>query len=99
MECKEEVGRAGGREGGREGGSEGGREGEKQREREREAERKRDLLVGLQHIEELEADTHPLLGRDEFGAAVGDAPHQVDAVLLHLRTRACVRVCVRASTP
>ena len=42
------------------------------------------FFVRLEHLEELEADAHPLLGGDELGAAVGDAPDEVDAVLLHL---------------
>mmetsp|Transcript_9557 Transcript_9557/g.28759 ORF Transcript_9557/g.28759 Transcript_9557/m.28759 type:complete len:603 (-) Transcript_9557:2583-4391(-) len=42
------------------------------------------LLVRLQHLQKLEADAHPLASRDMLCAAVGNAPHQVDAVLLHL---------------
>mmetsp|Transcript_67790 Transcript_67790/g.141343 ORF Transcript_67790/g.141343 Transcript_67790/m.141343 type:complete len:562 (-) Transcript_67790:1430-3115(-) len=42
------------------------------------------LLVRLEHVEELEADAHPLLGAHKLGAPVGDAPDEVDAVLLHL---------------
>lgn len=42
------------------------------------------LLVGLEHLQQLEADAHPLSGAHVLGASVGDAPHQVDAVLLHL---------------
>mmetsp|Transcript_43295 Transcript_43295/g.113771 ORF Transcript_43295/g.113771 Transcript_43295/m.113771 type:complete len:555 (-) Transcript_43295:926-2590(-) len=41
------------------------------------------LLVCLQHVEQLEADAHPLARGDELGAAVGDAADEVDAVLLH----------------
>ena len=42
------------------------------------------LLVRLQQLEEFEADPHPLSGGDVFRASVGDSPHQIDAVLLHL---------------
>mmetsp|Transcript_146 Transcript_146/g.351 ORF Transcript_146/g.351 Transcript_146/m.351 type:complete len:636 (+) Transcript_146:233-2140(+) len=42
------------------------------------------LLVRLEHFEQLEADAHPLARRDKARAAVGDAAHQVDALLLHL---------------
>jgi len=42
------------------------------------------LLVRLEQLEQLEADAHPLAGAHELGAAVGDAAHQLDAVLLHL---------------
>mmetsp|Transcript_48184 Transcript_48184/g.114649 ORF Transcript_48184/g.114649 Transcript_48184/m.114649 type:complete len:308 (+) Transcript_48184:521-1444(+) len=42
------------------------------------------LLVRLEHVEQLEADAHPLLGGDELGPAVGNAPDEVDAVLLDL---------------
>mmetsp|Transcript_4651 Transcript_4651/g.13434 ORF Transcript_4651/g.13434 Transcript_4651/m.13434 type:complete len:377 (-) Transcript_4651:3277-4407(-) len=42
------------------------------------------LLVRLQHFQKFEADSHPLFGRYEFGTAIGDAAHEVDAVLLHL---------------
>ena len=42
------------------------------------------LLVGLEELEQLEADAHPFAGAHELGAAVGDAAHQLDAVLLHL---------------
>lgn len=38
----------------------------------------------LEHVEQLEADAHPLLGGDELGPAVGNAPDEVDAVLLDL---------------
>ena len=43
------------------------------------------LLVRLEHLQQLEADAHPLARGHELCAAVRDAPHQVDAVLLHLR--------------
>mmetsp|Transcript_11071 Transcript_11071/g.44852 ORF Transcript_11071/g.44852 Transcript_11071/m.44852 type:complete len:373 (+) Transcript_11071:170-1288(+) len=39
------------------------------------------LLVRLEHLEELEADAHPLARGDELGPAVGDAPDEVDAVV------------------
>mmetsp|Transcript_64871 Transcript_64871/g.127370 ORF Transcript_64871/g.127370 Transcript_64871/m.127370 type:complete len:523 (-) Transcript_64871:1273-2841(-) len=42
------------------------------------------FLVRFQHLQELEADAHPLLGRHVLRSPVRDAPHQVDAVLLHL---------------
>mmetsp|Transcript_47908 Transcript_47908/g.101821 ORF Transcript_47908/g.101821 Transcript_47908/m.101821 type:complete len:232 (-) Transcript_47908:2403-3098(-) len=42
------------------------------------------LLVRLEELEELEADAHPFLGGDEFGPAVGDASHQIDAIFLNL---------------
>ncbi len=40
------------------------------------------LFVRLQHVEELEADAHPLARVDAFRAAVGDAPDEVDGVFL-----------------
>lgn len=43
------------------------------------------LLVRLQHLQQLEADAHPLASAHVLGPAVGDTPDQVDAVLLHLR--------------
>mmetsp|Transcript_45842 Transcript_45842/g.81937 ORF Transcript_45842/g.81937 Transcript_45842/m.81937 type:complete len:859 (-) Transcript_45842:1570-4146(-) len=42
------------------------------------------LLVGLQQLQQLETDAHPLTGRDKFRPSVGDAAHEIDAVLLHL---------------
>mmetsp|Transcript_11357 Transcript_11357/g.20623 ORF Transcript_11357/g.20623 Transcript_11357/m.20623 type:complete len:664 (+) Transcript_11357:201-2192(+) len=42
------------------------------------------LLRRLEHFEQLEADAHPLLGVDHLGAAVGNAPDEVDTVLLDL---------------
>ena len=42
------------------------------------------LLVRLQHLQQLEADAHPLTRGHELGASVGDATHKVNAVLLHL---------------
>ena len=42
------------------------------------------LLVRLDKLEQLEADTHPLPGRYVLRSPVGYAPHQVYAVLLHL---------------
>mmetsp|Transcript_22144 Transcript_22144/g.59274 ORF Transcript_22144/g.59274 Transcript_22144/m.59274 type:complete len:407 (+) Transcript_22144:133-1353(+) len=42
------------------------------------------LFVGLQQLEQVEADAVPLARGRELGAAVGDPSHQVDAVLLHL---------------
>lgn len=42
------------------------------------------LLVRLKHLQQLEADTHPLPSAHVLRAAVGDSPHEVDAVLLHL---------------
>ena len=42
------------------------------------------LLLRVQHVQQVEADATPLLRRHELGTAVGDAPHQVDAVFLHL---------------
>lgn len=42
------------------------------------------LLVGLEQLEQLEADSHPFAGGHELGATVGDSAHQLDAVLLHL---------------
>mmetsp|Transcript_11483 Transcript_11483/g.22235 ORF Transcript_11483/g.22235 Transcript_11483/m.22235 type:complete len:601 (-) Transcript_11483:2097-3899(-) len=41
------------------------------------------LLVRLEHVEQLEADAHPLARRNVLGAAVGDAADQVNRVLLH----------------
>ncbi len=43
------------------------------------------LLVRLEHVQQLEADAHPLARGHVLVAAVRDAPHQVDHVLLHLR--------------
>ena len=40
--------------------------------------------MGLEQFEEFETDSHPLSSRNVFGAAIGDAADQVDAVLLHL---------------
>ena len=42
------------------------------------------LLVRLEHLQQLEADAHPLARGHELGAAVGDAANEVNAVLLHL---------------
>mmetsp|Transcript_9934 Transcript_9934/g.17038 ORF Transcript_9934/g.17038 Transcript_9934/m.17038 type:complete len:221 (-) Transcript_9934:402-1064(-) len=42
------------------------------------------LLVRLEQLQQLEADPHPLPRRHKLRPAVGDPPHQVDAVLLHL---------------
>mmetsp|Transcript_21279 Transcript_21279/g.52407 ORF Transcript_21279/g.52407 Transcript_21279/m.52407 type:complete len:375 (-) Transcript_21279:2187-3311(-) len=42
------------------------------------------LLVRLEHVQQLKADPHPLLGRHKLRPAIGDTPHEVDAVLLHL---------------
>lgn len=42
------------------------------------------LFVGLEHLQQLEADTHPLASADVLGTAVGDAPDKVDTVFLHL---------------
>ena len=42
------------------------------------------LLVRLEQLQQLEADAHPLARRHVLGSAVGNPPHQVDAVLLHL---------------
>ena len=42
------------------------------------------LLVRLQEVEKLEADTHPLARGHELGAAVGDAADQVDGCFLDL---------------
>lgn len=41
------------------------------------------LFVGLEKLQKLEADTHPLPGAHVLGASIGDAAHEVDAVLLH----------------
>lgn len=46
------------------------------------------LLVSLQHLQQLEANAHPLARAHVFGPAVGDAPHEVDAVFLHLHAGA-----------
>lgn len=40
------------------------------------------LFVGLEHVEELEADAHPFPGVDAFGPAVGYAADEVDGVFL-----------------
>eukprot|EP00968_Pinguiococcus_pyrenoidosus_P024619 scaffold4871_cov260-Pinguiococcus_pyrenoidosus.AAC.6 len=42
------------------------------------------LLVRLEHLQQLEAYSHPLAGAHVLSAAIGDPSHQVDAVLLHL---------------
>ena len=42
------------------------------------------LLVRLEHLQQLKADTHPLARWHVLCAAISDAPHQVNAVLLHL---------------
>ena len=49
------------------------------------------LLVCLQHVQQLKADAHPLARRHVARTPVGDAPHQVNAVLLHLLVSACMR--------
>lgn len=42
------------------------------------------LLVRLEEVEELKADSHPLARRDELGSSVGDTSNEVDRRLLHL---------------
>mmetsp|Transcript_40604 Transcript_40604/g.62474 ORF Transcript_40604/g.62474 Transcript_40604/m.62474 type:complete len:214 (-) Transcript_40604:895-1536(-) len=42
------------------------------------------LLVRLEHVEELEADAHPLFRRHKLRPPIGDAADEVDAVLLDL---------------
>lgn len=42
------------------------------------------LLVRLEEVEELEADSHPLSGRDKLGSSIGDTSNQVDRGLLYL---------------
>ncbi len=42
------------------------------------------LFVRLDQLEEFEADSHPLARGDVLGAAIGDATHQINAVLLDL---------------
>lgn len=42
------------------------------------------LLVRFEELKQLEANAHPLTRRDHLGAALGDASHQLDAVLLYL---------------
>ena len=42
------------------------------------------LFRGAKHLQQLEADAHPLARRHELGPAVRDATYQVHAVLLHL---------------
>ena len=53
------------------------------------------LLVRLEHLQQLKADAHPLARRHKLRASVRNAPHQVDAILLHLRrTTAGGRACL-----
>lgn len=42
------------------------------------------LLVRFEQLEQLEADAHPFASRNHLGAALCNATHQLDAVLLHL---------------
>ncbi len=42
------------------------------------------LLVRLEQLEQLKTDAHPLPGAHELGAAVSDATHQLNTILLHL---------------
>mmetsp|Transcript_25028 Transcript_25028/g.71298 ORF Transcript_25028/g.71298 Transcript_25028/m.71298 type:complete len:651 (-) Transcript_25028:1818-3770(-) len=42
------------------------------------------LLVRLQQLEKVEADTVPLSGRRQLGSTVRNTPDQIDAILLHL---------------
>jgi hypothetical protein len=42
------------------------------------------LLMRLEEVEELEANSHPLSGRDELGSSIGDTSNQVDGRLLYL---------------
>mmetsp|Transcript_6583 Transcript_6583/g.12407 ORF Transcript_6583/g.12407 Transcript_6583/m.12407 type:complete len:352 (+) Transcript_6583:251-1306(+) len=42
------------------------------------------FLVGLQELQELKADAHPLTRRNKLSPTVCNAPNKVDAVLLHL---------------
>ena len=55
------------------------------------------LLVGLEQVQESEADANPLLRGDILGTTIGNAAHKVNAVLLHLLVSGmCVCVCVCA---
>lgn len=47
------------------------------------------LLVGLQQVQQLKTDSHPLLGRHKLGPPVGNPSNQVNAILLHLLVPAC----------
>mmetsp|Transcript_11968 Transcript_11968/g.18007 ORF Transcript_11968/g.18007 Transcript_11968/m.18007 type:complete len:312 (+) Transcript_11968:864-1799(+) len=42
------------------------------------------LLVCLEHLEQLETNTHPFLRRNEFSSTIGNTPYQINAILLHL---------------
>ncbi|GIX65610.1 uncharacterized protein BcabD6B2_50450 [Babesia caballi] len=42
------------------------------------------LLVGLEQLQQVEADAVPLLGRDQVPSPVRDAAHQLNHVFLHL---------------
>mmetsp|Transcript_12152 Transcript_12152/g.34729 ORF Transcript_12152/g.34729 Transcript_12152/m.34729 type:complete len:264 (+) Transcript_12152:353-1144(+) len=42
------------------------------------------LLLGLEQLQEVEADSVPLSGRRQLSTSVGDSAHEVDAVLLDL---------------
>ena len=42
------------------------------------------LFVSLEHVQKLEADTHPLPGVDTLGATICDTTNEIDGVLLHL---------------
>lgn len=53
------------------------------------------LLVGLQHIQQLEADPHPLTCRHKLVPSVSNAAHQVYTVLLHLRNRCRVKIRIQ----
>ncbi len=40
--------------------------------------------MSFEELKQLEADAHPLPGRDELVATIRDGAHKIDTVLLHL---------------
>lgn len=50
------------------------------------------LLVGLQQLQQLKANPHPLFGRDKLCASVCNTTNKVDAILLYFLMSVCVCV-------
>lgn len=45
------------------------------------------LLVSLEHLQELEANPHPLSSAHVLGPPIRDSTHEIDTVLLHLKQK------------